>query len=87
MLTDDEFVAIVGRAHQFRTDVANRGSSSADINACVWDRLYWKPERCTLGAADLALANQIHRLLTDWRLSQPQALELEGEFFPSRGRT
>jgi hypothetical protein len=86
VLTDDEFVSVVERAKQLRAEVTSRGIRGAQIDASVRARLYWKPE-VPLAAGEAALANDIHELLADWRLSQPQAAQLEHEYFPPAGRT
>jgi hypothetical protein len=85
VVQDDEFVAMVERANGFRTEVASLGFVGSEIDANVRARLYWNPKVPQLGAGHEALANQIHALLNDSRLSAPQAAQLEREYFPPRG--
>ena len=84
MIPDDEFVAMVARANQFRTEVGNLGFTEIDNN--VRARLYWNPKIPELSAGHEALANEILALLADSRLSALQAADLEREYFPPRGR-
>jgi hypothetical protein len=86
VVPDDEFVAMVSRANGFRTEVAGLGFSGSDIDAHVRARLYWNPKIPQLTSGQEALANEIHALLNDSRLSAPQAAQLEHEYFPPRGR-
>jgi hypothetical protein len=84
VVPDDEFVAMVSRANGFRDEVASLGFSGSEIDAHVRARLYWNPKIPELTAGHEALANEIHALLNDSRLSAPQAAQLEHEFFPPR---
>jgi hypothetical protein len=87
VVADDEFVAMVERANGFRTEVASLGLSGSEVDANVRARLYWSPKVPVLAAGHKALANEIHELLNDPRLSAPQAAQLEHEYFPLRRRT
>jgi len=87
VVPDDEFVAMVSRANGFRAEVSSIGFSGSEIDAHVRARLYWNPKIPELTPGHEALANEIHALLNDSRLSAPQAAQLEQEFFPPRGRT
>ena len=82
MIPYDEFVAMVARANQFRTEVGNLGFTEIDNN--VRARLYWNPKIPELSVGHEALANEIHALLADSRLSASQAAQLEREYFPPR---
>jgi hypothetical protein len=85
VVQDDEFVAMVERANGFRTEVARLGFNEIDAN--VRARLYWNATVPELSAGHEALANEIHALLSDTRLSAPQAAQLEREYFsPGRGQ-
>jgi hypothetical protein len=86
VVPDDEFVAMVSRANGFRTEVASLGFSGSEIDARVRAQLYWNPKIPELTPGHEALANEIHALLNDSRLSAPQAAQLEHEYFPPRGR-
>jgi hypothetical protein len=82
LVPDDEFVAMVSHANRFRTEVGKLGFSEVDNN--VRARLYWNPKIPELSAGHEALANEVHALLTDSRLSAPQAAQLERAYFPIR---
>ena len=86
VVSDDEFVAMVSRASGFRAEVASLGFSGSEIDAHVRARLYWNPKIPELTPGHEALADEIHGLLNDSRLSAPQAAQLEHEYFPPRGR-
>ena len=86
VVPDDEFVAMVASANQFRTEVGKLGFSGSNIDSYVRARLYWNPKIPELPAGHEALANEIYALLDDSRLSAPQQVQLEGEYFPHRGR-
>jgi hypothetical protein len=86
VVADDEFVAMVGRANGFRTEVAGLGFNGSEVDANVRARLYWSPKVPVLAPGHQALANEIHELLNDPRLSAPQAAQLERAYFPPRGR-
>jgi hypothetical protein len=84
VLADDEFMAMVERAHGLRADVAKLGFSGSEVDANVKARLYWNPKVPALAVGHEALANEVHTLLSDPRLSAPQAAQLEREYFPPR---
>jgi hypothetical protein len=84
LIHDDEFVAMVACANRFRTDVQALGMSGYDVSANVRARLYWNPTIPELPAAHRQLADEIHALLDNKRLSAPQAAQLEREYFPVR---
>lgn len=75
---------MVSRANGFRTEVASLGFGGSEIDANVRARLYWNPKVPELTPGHEALANEIHALLNDSRLSAPQAAQLENEYFPPR---
>lgn len=85
VVPDDEFVAMVAVANRFRAEVKDLGMASFDVDSNVRARLYWNPKVPVLAVGHEALANQIHALLNDSRLSAPQAAQLEREYFPPRG--
>jgi hypothetical protein len=87
MMADDEFVAMVERAHGLRAEVARLGFRGSEVNANVKARLYWNPKVPPLAIGHEALADEVHTLLNDSRLSASQAAQLEREYFPTRGRT
>jgi len=84
VVSDDEFGTMVARANRFRNEVRNLGYRGPDIDANVRARLYWNPKIPELTAGEQALANVIHELLDDSRLSSAQAAQLEREYFPPR---
>ena len=55
------------------------------IHANVRARLYWNPKVPDVPAGQEALADEIHELLGNSRLSAQQAAQLEREYFPPRG--
>ena len=75
---------MVTGANRFRTEVGNLGYRGSDIDGNVRARLYWNPKIPELGAGEQALANEIHALLDNSRLSASQAAQLEREYFPPR---
>ena len=85
-MADDEFVAMVERAHGLRAEVEKLGFHSLEVDANVNARLYWNPKVPTLAMGHEALADEVHMLLNDPRLSAPQAAQLEREYFPLRQR-
>jgi hypothetical protein len=85
VVPDDEFVAMVARANGFRSEVATFGFGGSAIDSHIRARLYWNPKIPELAAGHEVLANEIHALLNDSRLSAPQAAQLEREYFPRRG--
>jgi hypothetical protein len=87
VLADDEFVAMVERAHGLRAEVEKLGFRSFEVDANVKARLYWNPKVPTLPLGHEGLADEVHALLNDPRLSAPQAAQLEREYFPPRART
>jgi hypothetical protein len=82
VVPDDEYMAMASRANRFRTEVGELGFSEVDNN--VRARLYWNPKIPELSVGHEALANEIHALLADSRLSASQAAQLEREYFPPR---
>ena len=84
VITDDEFVTMVEAANCFRTEVWDLGMRGDDINMNVRARLYWNPRIQALEAGHEALANEIHALLDNSKLSASQAATLEREYFPHR---
>jgi len=87
VVADDEFVAMVERAHRLRAEVAQLGFSGSEVDANVRARLYWNPKVPTLAIGHEALADEVHTLLNDARLSASQAAQLEREYFPPRRPT
>jgi len=88
VVADDEFVAMVDRAHGLRTEVAELGfTGSFEVDANVRARLYWSSKVPTVAMRHEALADAVHTLLNDRRLSASQAAQLEHAYFPPRGRT
>ena len=85
MVPDDEFVAMIAAANRFRTEVGELGMSGSDIDSNVRARLYWNPKVPDVPAGQEALADEIHELLGNSRLSAQQAAQLEREYFPPRG--
>jgi hypothetical protein len=85
VVPDDEFVAMIGAANRFRTEVEELGMSGSDIDSNVRARLYWNPRIPDLPDGQEELADEIHALLDNPRLSAPQAAELERGYFPPRG--
>ena len=75
------------RARGLRAEVANLGFHGSEVDANVRARLYWNPKVPTLAVGHEALANEIHTLLSDVRLSAQQAAQLERAYFPRRERT
>jgi hypothetical protein len=87
VVADDAFVTMVERAHQLRAEVAELGFSGSEVDANVRARLYWNPKVPTLAIGHEALADEVHTLLNDSRLSASQAAQLEREYFPPRRPT
>ncbi len=75
---------MVADANRFRTEVGKLGMGGTDIDSNVRARLYWNPKVPELSDGQAALANEIHALLDDSRLSPQQAAGLEREYFPPR---
>jgi hypothetical protein len=75
---------MVAAANGFRTEVRNLGLRGSNIDTYVRARLYWIPKIPELPAGHAALANEIHVLLGDSRLSASQQAQLEREYFPPR---
>lgn len=84
VVTDDEFAALVEAANCFRAEVWALGMTGSDINANVRARLYWNSKVPELPAGREALANEIHALLDNSKLSASQVAQLEREYFPPR---
>ena len=77
---------MIAAANRFRTEVGELGMSGSDIDSNVRARLYWNPKVPDVPAGQEALADEIHELLGNSRLSAQQAAQLEREYFPPRGR-
>ncbi len=75
---------MVADANRFRTEVGKLGMAGTDIDSNVRARLYWNPKVQDLPVGQGALADEIHALLDDSRLSAAQAAQLEREYFPPR---
>jgi hypothetical protein len=86
VVPDDEFVAMVADANRLQAAVRELGMSGSDVDANVRARLYWNPKVPDVPAGQEALADEIHALLGNSRLSAQQAAQLEREYFPPRGR-
>ena len=86
VVADDEFVTMIERAQGLRIEVASLGYSAYTVDANVRARLYWSSTIPPIAIDHEALADEIHTLLNDPRLSAPQAAQLELEYFPPRGR-
>ena len=85
VVPDDEFVAMLSAANVFRTTVNTLGPvAGLNVDNYVRARLYWNPKVPELPTGHEALANEILVVLGDSRLSSPQILELEREYFPRR---
>jgi hypothetical protein len=84
VVPDDEFVAMVADANRLRAAVRELGMSGSDIDSNVRARLYWNPKVPDVPVGKEGLADEIHALLDDSRLSAPQAADLEREYFPPR---
>ena len=76
---------MVADANRFRTEVGKLGMAGTDIDSNVRARLYWNPKVQDLAAGQAALADEIHALLDNSRLSAAQTAQLEREYFPPRG--
>jgi hypothetical protein len=85
VVPDDEFVAMIDAANRFRTEVGELGMSGYDIDSNVRARLYWNPKVPDVPVGKERLADEIHALLDNSRLSAAQAAQLEREYFPPRG--
>ena len=55
-----------------------------DVSANVRARLYWNATIPELSAAQQQLADEVHALLGNKRLSASQSAQLEREYFPIR---
>ena len=86
VVPDEEFVAMVARANGFRAEVASLGYRRHEVDSNVRARLYWNPKIPKLMVGEQELANEIHALLGNARLSASQAAQLEREYFPPRTR-
>ena len=84
VVPDGEFVAMVEAANCFRSEVWALGMTGTEINANVRARLYWNSKVPELPAGREVLANEIHALLDNSKLSASQAATLEREYFPHR---
>ena len=84
MVPDDEFVAMIAAANRFRTEIGKLGMSGYDIDANVRARLYWNPKVTDVPVGKEGLADEVHALLDNSRLSAAQAAQLEREYFPAR---
>jgi hypothetical protein len=61
------------------------GVSGSDVDANVRARLYWNPKVPDVPAGQEGLADEIHALLGNSRLSAQQAADLEREYFCRAG--
>ena len=76
---------MVADANRLQAAVRELGMSGSDVDANVRARLYWNPKVPDVPAGQEALADEIHELLGNSRLSAQQAAQLEREYFPPRG--
>ena len=76
---------MVADANRLRDAVREIGMGGADVDSYVRARLYWNPKIPDLPSGREELADEIHALLDNPRLSAPQAAELERGYFPPRG--
>ena len=76
---------MVADANRLQAAVRELGMSGSDVDANVRARLYWNPKVPDVPAGQEALADEIHALLGNSRLSAQQAADLEREYFPVRG--
>ena len=76
---------MVADANRLQAAVRELGMSGSDVDANVRARLYWNPKVPDVPAGQEALADEIHALLGNSRLSAQQAAQLEREYFPPRG--
>ena len=76
---------MVADANRLRDAVREIGMGGADVDSYVRARLYWNPKIPDLPSSREELADEIHALLDNPRLSAPQAAELERGYFPPRG--
>ena len=85
VVADDEFAEMVSAASGFRTTVNELGVvHSVGVDDYVRARLYWRAIPNLHTAGHEALANEIVQMLSNARLSSPQMMELEREYFPRR---
>ena len=84
LVPDDEFVAMVARANRFRAEVGKLWNGFV-VDSNVRARLYWNPTIPELPADQESLADEIHELLSNSKLSAQQTAQLEREYFPPRG--
>ncbi len=84
VVPDDEFVAMIAAANRLRAEVGELGMSGSDIDSNVRARLYWNPRVPDVPVGKEGLADEIHALLDNSRLSAAQAAQLEREYFPVR---
>ena len=75
---------MVADANRLQAAVRELGMSGSDVDANVRARLYWNPKVPDVPAGQEALADEIHALLGNSRLSAQQAAQLEREYFPPR---
>ena len=85
VVPDDEFVAMIAAANQFRTTVGELGTPGSDVDSNIRARLYWNPKIPDPPMGQETLADEIYALLENSRLSASQAAQLEREYFPPRG--
>ena len=76
---------MIADANRLRDAVREIGMGGADVDSNVRARLYWNPRIPDPPAGQEELADEIHALLDNPRLSAPQAAELERGYFPPRG--
>ena len=85
VVADDEFVAMVADANRLRSVVRELGMSGSEVDSNVRARLYWDSKVPDVPVGQEGLADEIHALLDNSRLSAQQAADLEREYFPARG--
>ena len=85
VVPDDEFVAMVADANRLRAVIGALGMSGSEVDSNVRARLYWDSKVPDVPVGQEGLADEIHALLDNSRLSAQQAADLEREYFPARG--
>ena len=77
---------MVADANRLRAEVRELAFSGSEIDSNVRARLYWHPKVPDAPVGSEGLADEIHALLDNSRLSAQQAADLEREYFPPRWR-